>query len=604
MSSPAFLDGGGEMGALMRATDWSQTPLGPIDRWPQSLRTTVSTCLNSRFPILIWWGPQFVKLYNDAYRELLAAKHPHALGRAGREVWPEIWHIIGPMLESVVSDGRATWSEDQFLPLERRGYAEECYFTFSYSPIRDESGGIGGVFCAVTETTRRVIGERRLRLLPALATDPTADTVLDVCERAVAVLAHDPADVPFAVMYLLDEDGTTLRLAATTAPPFDAAVTPARIDVGSGSDPAAWPIREALASGTMLLADPADRPALRAFIVPVSAAQGSAFGVLVAGCSLSLPIDEQYRGFAALIGRQIGGSLAHARVLADERRRAEALAELDRAKTLFFSNVSHEFRTPLTLILSPLDEALSSPARVLTGDDLVTVHSNALRLLKLVNTLLDFARIEAGRARADFEPTDLSQLTADLASTFTSAIARAGLDFDVRCPALSAPVLVDREAWEKIVLNLLSNALKFTFDGRVALSLRQEGDRIELEVRDTGVGIPAHELPRLFDRFQRVHSSRARTHEGSGIGLALVDELVKMHGGRLTVQSEIDAGSTFIVSIPAGTAAAVERDMLPAAPAEVAAQPFIAEAMRWLPERPAATVPPPSGGIRSRKATI
>ena len=149
------------MGARVRALDWSKTPLGPISKWPQSLKTSVSTCLNSRFPMLIWWGPELVKIYNDAYRPLIGSKHPWALGCPGREVWPEIWNVIGPMLEQVTGRGEATVSEDLLLLLERDGYAEECYFSFSYSPIRDELGRVGGVFTPVIETTERVIGARR-----------------------------------------------------------------------------------------------------------------------------------------------------------------------------------------------------------------------------------------------------------------------------------------------------------------------------------------------------------------------------------------------------------------------------------------------------------
>jgi signal transduction histidine kinase/DNA-binding NarL/FixJ family response regulator len=589
MSSRTFLDGGGDTGALMRAMDWSCTPLGPEDAWPQSLRTTVSTCLNSRFPILIWWGPQFVKLYNDAYREVIAAKHPAALGRPGREVWPEIWHIIGPMLESVVHDGAATWSEDQFLPLERHGYPEECYFTFSYSPIRDESGGIGGVFTAVTETTARVVGERRLHLLQALAVESDGDTAATVCRHAAAVLARDTADVPFARIYLLDETGTALRLAAGTGSSPAAPGAPAVIDLREGAS-TAWPVREALATGRLLVSDDTTDGAPHAFVAPVSGAHADPFGVLVAGVSPMLPIDERYRGFAALVAREIGGALTRARALEGERRRAEALAEIDRAKTAFFANVSHEFRTPLTLMVSPIEDALAAAEPVLAGPELATVHRNAVRLLKLVNALLDFARIEAGRARATFEPTDLAQLTADLASTFRSAVARAGLQFDVECRPLAAPISVDRDAWEKIVLNLLSNALKFTFAGGITVSLREVGGSIELSVRDTGVGIPAAERPHVFERFHRVHGAPARTHEGSGIGLALVHELVKMHGGTMRVESETGSGTTFTVAIPArradeGSAAGarVARDA-----AAVAARPYVLEALRWLPEAAAA----------------
>jgi signal transduction histidine kinase/DNA-binding response OmpR family regulator len=586
MLSTTFLDGGGEMGALMRATDWTRTPLGAVDTWPQSLRTTVSTCLNSRFPILIWWGPQFVKLYNDAYREVIAGKHPRALGRPGREVWPEIWHIIGPMLESVVSHGAATWSEDQYLPLERLGFPEECYFTFAYSPIRDETGGVGGVFSAVTETTGRILGERRLRLLQTLASETSADSVGDACTRATRVLASDRADLPFAHVYLLDGGGASLRLAATTDE--DATCeAPARVDLHTFEAPHGWPLKDVLETRAMVLADSGAAHS-RAFVAPILVSQDAPAGVLVAGVSPMLPINEQYRGFAALVAREIGGSIAHARALEDERRRAAALAELDRAKTKFFSNVSHEFRTPLTLMLSPVEEAMRSAHPSLAGDELVTVHRNAQRLHKLVNTLLEFSRLEAGRTRVRFEPTDLARLTRDLASTFRSAMERAGLEYDVQCDPLR-PIAVDRDAWEKIVLNLLSNALKFTFAGRVSLALRAAGDSVELEVRDTGVGIPAEELPRIFDRFHRVEGTRARTHEGSGIGLALVNELVRLHGGEVTAASDAGQGATFTVRIPmerpAAAAASADADKpLPSPIAlDVVAQPYVTEALGWLP---------------------
>ena len=159
---PNFLSGGGEMGKLIRAMDWSNSPLGNPAQWPQILRTSVSICLNARFPLLIWWGNDLVTIYNDAYRDLIAAKHPEAMGAKGAEMWPEIWHIIGPMLKGVLQTGEATWSEDQLLAITRNGYPEKCYFTFSYSAIRDETGNIGGVFCAVNETTKKVLTERHL----------------------------------------------------------------------------------------------------------------------------------------------------------------------------------------------------------------------------------------------------------------------------------------------------------------------------------------------------------------------------------------------------------------------------------------------------------
>ncbi|HSC13783.1 MAG TPA: ATP-binding protein, partial [Gammaproteobacteria bacterium] len=314
-------------------------------------------------------------------------------------------------------------------------------------------------------------------------------------------------------------------------------------------------------------------------------------GKLVVGLNPRRPFDDLYRSFVALVADQLAGAVANARAYDEERKRAEALAEVDRAKTAFFSNVSHEFRTPLTLMLGPLEDLLANAHGPLSSgaDSAVTLaHRNSLRLLKLVNSLLDFARIESGRAEACYEPTDLAVETAELASVFRSAIERAGLKLAVDCESLAEPVYVDRDMWEKIVLNLLSNAFKFTFDGEIKVALSARGDRVELRVSDTGVGIPEADLPKLFQRFQRARNARSRTHEGSGIGLALVRELVKLHGGDVDVESREHVGTAFTVRIPLG------RTHLPAervgvarrlASTRVGAQAFVEEALRSLPPR-------------------
>jgi PAS domain S-box-containing protein len=241
----------------------------------------------------------------------------------------------------------------------------------------------------------------------------------------------------------------------------------------------------------------------------------------------------------------------------EERQRAEALAELDRAKTLFFTNISHEFRTPLTLSLAPLQDALSDrnhPLDPVQRERLELVHHNSLRLLKLVNTLLNFSRIEAGRIAAAYEPTDLALFTTELASVFRSAIERAGLQLIVDCPPLREPVYVDREMWEKIVLNLLSNAFKFTFEGAITVRLHStDGNQALLQIQDTGTGIAPEHLPHLFERFYQVRGAQARTHEGSGIGLALVHELVRLQGGTIEVSSTVGEGTCFAIAIPFGT---------------------------------------------------
>src|SRR5262249_566364 len=274
--------------------------------------------------------------------------------------------------------------------------------------------------------------------------------------------------------------------------------------------------------------------------------------------------------FLGLVARQTAALVNGANAYQAQLRRAEELAELDRAKTTFFSNISHEFRTPLTLIMGPVEELRHrlGAADEAPPAELTVLYPNALRRGTLANALLAFSRIEAGRMRAPYEPVDLSVFTAELASVFRSAIERAGLRYEVDCPALSAPVHVDRDMWEKIVLNLLSNALKYTFDGSIAVTLGEKDGQAVLRVTDTGAGIPPAELPRLFDRFYRVQNARARSNEGSGIGLALVRELVGLHRGTISVESTENEGTAFTVRLAFSHPGADGADE---APAETAA---------------------------------
>jgi PAS domain S-box-containing protein len=594
-----FLQGGGDMGALMRCHDWSRTPLGPPERWPQSLRTSISTCLDCAFPILIWWGPELVMLYNDEYRPILGSqKHPAALGAPGRVVWPEIWDVIGPMLQQVIARGEATRSRDLPLFIDRHGYTEETYFSFSYSPIRDETGGVGGVFTPVIETTAKVVGERRMRTLRDLAARGRADSLQDACREVAGVLAENRHDVPFALIYALNDAGDARLLGAAGARP-GSAIAP--IEIPRNADEAArWPISTAAQSMTPMrvaLNGPGfagvpagawPEPPQLALVLPVSTGRERATAVLVCGVNPRRALDSEHQGFFELMSAQLGSSFAETLAYEAERRRAETLAEIDRAKTAFFANVSHEFRTPLTLMLAPLEDVLSRPRGPQPGDRerLEIAQRNALRLLKLVNTLLDFSRLEAGRMQATYAPTDVAGMTIELASLFRSAVEAAGLRLIVDCPPLRETVLVDRDMWEKIVLNLLSNAFKFTFTGEIEVKLRGFDGRFELSIRDTGTGIPQHELPKLFERFHRVDGAHGRTHEGTGIGLALVQELARLHGGSVGVTSELGQGSTFTVSMPTGPQRLVSAQDETVRADPLGARPFIAEALRWLPDAP------------------
>jgi len=234
-------------------------------------------------------------------------------------------------------------------------------------------------------------------------------------------------------------------------------------------------------------------------------------GVLIAGISPRLTLDLEYQSFVERIAGSLAAEIANARAYEQERRRAEALAEIDRAKTAFFSNISHEFRTPLTLLLGPLEDTLRQEPNLsnVGREHLELVYRNGLRLQKLVNALLDFSRLEAGRVQAVYEPTNLAMLTAELASNSRSACEKAGLQLIVDCSAIPEPIYVDREMWEKIVLNLVSNAFKFTLAGSIRVSLRLAGPNVELKVTDTGSGIAEHELPHLFKRFHRVPGETA-----------------------------------------------------------------------------------------------
>lgn len=556
------------MGSLMRSADWSETALGRQESWSPALRMMADFLLANRFPQLLWWGPQFCSLYNDAYIPILGAKHPWALGRPVSEVWKEIWHVLKPLIETPFQGGPATWMEDIPLEINRRGFFEETHFTVAYSPVPDETvpSGIGGVLATVHEITDKVIGERRvhaLRELGARSAEPKSAE--EACAIVGNTLVSFPKDLPFLMLYLLHEKQSMAKLACSLGVDPNDHACPGTIQLDSPSEQI-WPLSAVQTTGQIELieamitkfdAQPqgpwSEAPSMAAVVPIRSNLKHQLAGFMVAGLSSRISFDEKYRDFLELMSTQIATMIANARAYEQERERSEALVELDRAKTLFFSNISHELRTPLTLLLGPTESALASKDGALRGADLEMVHRNELRLLKLVNTLLDFSRIEAGRVQAVYEATDLCSLTADIASAFRSAMEKVGLRFTVDCEELDEPVYVDREMWEKIVLNLLSNAFKFTFNGEVTLKLRNAGSAVELSVRDTGVGIPESELSRVFERFHRVESTRARTHEGTGIGLALVEELARLHGGSVAAESVAGRGSTFFVTISKGT---------------------------------------------------
>jgi signal transduction histidine kinase/DNA-binding NarL/FixJ family response regulator len=448
------------------------------------------------------------------------------------------------------------------------------------------------------------VGARRLETLRKLGIRAQETrTVEAACQHAAAVLSENPRDIPFAAIDLVDAAATKATMSAAVIPEGEHLLL--RSVSLSADDPfSPWPLTSVLRTkspveigdlesfGVRIPGKTWPELVAKTIVLPMYSAPETLAGILVAGVGPRRPWNAAYRTFFDLVAGHVGVAISDARAYEHERQRAEALAEIDRAKTLFFSNVSHEFRTPLTLMLGSLEDLLAKAEGEINPENravLNVAHRNARRLLKLVNTLLDFSRIEAERVQASYHPTDLATLTEDLASSFRSVAEKAGLRLAVQCPPLAQPVYVDRDMWEKIVLNLISNAFKFTFEGDIAVNLgpSSDGQSAELTVRDTGTGIAPSEIPRLFERFHRVQGAQSRTYEGTGIGLALVQELAKLHGGEVSVESEPQRGSAFTVRIPFGTAH-LPRERIGAgatlASTATQAEAYIEEALRWLPD--------------------
>ena len=552
---------GSDMAVAIAGFDWSSTPLGPTEQWPQSLKSAVRLMLGSRYPMFVWWGPELVMLYNDPYSEVLGARHPWALGRRARDVWAEIWDVVGPQIDAVMQRGTASWNERVLLVMQRRGYVEETYFTYSYSPAFDDQGAVGGVFCTCTEETARVLGERRLKTLGELSSAfADARTPAQACAAAAAALQVNPHDLPFVLLYLQEEGADAARLVAQTGQARDTALAPAEV----GTDGGPWPLAAAASAGPQRVtglvarasvpATPWPEPVQEALVLHLPRSRpGAPAGFLVAGLNPRRPLDNEYRDWLGMVAQQVSGAIAEAKAREEEQRRSQALAELDRAKTTFFANVSHELRTPLALVMGPLENLLETAADA-DRQPLQLAQRNARRLQRLVNTLLDFSRIEAGRMQPRFEPVELGAYTAELASFFDSAARKGGLALRIECAAMPEPAYVDRGMWEKIVFNLLSNAIKYTLAGEVRVRLLPVGRQALLEVQDTGVGIPPQALPHVFERFYRVQDAPGRSVEGTGIGLALVAELARLHAADCQVRSRLGEGTTFRIELPLGHA--------------------------------------------------
>ena len=572
----------GEMPRLLEATDWSATPLGPTSSWSPVLRVLVPTMLRSGLPMVINWGPEMVALYNDAYAPLLGHKHPLAVGQATKDTWPEAWEWVAPRLEQILLGGRTVRLENERQILERNGYPEECYFTFSQSPIIDADGGIGGILTVATETTSAILSERRMRVVRDLGALSAVDiaaaaqvtdtertgSVAVACGAALHVLRTARESVPFAIAFVGAEG------AATVAAPRAVADYGLLSGVSGGSaacgSPAEFATWTAVAAKVVRTGVPEVLTGVRTRMVGV--AEPSPLGPLHPDTAVMMPMtvngraepvgallfglnpyrlwDEDYRAFLSLVMRQLTIVLTDAIAHDTDRHRLRALADLDRAKTEFFQNVSHELRTPLTLLLAPLRGILDS-GDIGSGahrEDLQAALRAAERLRVMVDALLDFSTVRAGVRTADRRPTELKVVTVETASMFRAAATQGGLDYTVTMPEASLIAVVDGPIWATIVTNLISNALKYTAAGAIEIRLRREDTDAVLTVTDTGVGISPEQQANVFERFHRATPEQATP--GAGIGLALVIDLVRGLHGRVDLSSEPGVGTTVTVAVP------------------------------------------------------
>ena len=355
--------GNGEMAQMMRSHDWANTPLGLPDRWPEALKIAVRLLLTSKFEMWLGWGADIAFFYNDAYRPTLGNKHPNALAVPTKILWSEIWEDIKGRLETVYETGEATWDRALLLLLERDGYPEETYHTFSYSPLMGDSGKVEGVFCAVTEETERVISERRLATMRALASGLAAvDTEVAVFNASREALAENLQDLPFSALYVFDDNGNARRQWACGASD-DHVLLPAEITRGAGI----WNLEKAWAKQAIELVDlsaadsvpagPWPKAPSQAVVIPLIGQGGDQpKGILISGLNPHRAVSDDYLDFLKLIAGQITSRLASAEAFETERRRAAALAE------------AADMREKAAVALEQLNRQLSTEVELRTAE--------------------------------------------------------------------------------------------------------------------------------------------------------------------------------------------------------------------------------------------
>ncbi len=552
----AFLAGKSESAALIRSIDWAQTPLGPIGQWPMSLKTTVGTLLRSRHPMFLWWGAELIQFYNDAYVPSFGrGKHPAAMGQPGRQCWQEIWPIIGPQIDAVMTRGEATWNEDQLVPIYRNGGLQEVYWTYGYSPVLDDSGAIGGTLVVCTETTARVLSERRQKTLQFL-TERCADatTAEQVVDAALEISASP--DIIFSLQMASDDESWRFaRCKGLPAPAF-AALTPWLSGALSDtSKPMFLPIEKTVAA--KLPGGSWPESVSRIFVAPVEGSTPRSTAAIVFGLSPRLTFDDHYRDFLLQVSQQVGANESRVEAARakekDQREHERLLNELQnasRAKDEFLAMLGHELRNPLAPIVTAL-ELMKLRGSGETTKERAIIERQVAHLVRLVDDLLDVAKITRGKV-------ELRKENVEIAEVLTKAVEMASFVLEQRSQQLSIKIAAglrwhgDAVRLAQVVSNLLTNAARYTDPGgAITLSAEVEENDIVIRVKDNGRGISPELLPHVFDLFFQGSHTRDRAEGGLGIGLTLVRSLVQLHGGSVEALSAgVGKGSELVVRLP------------------------------------------------------
>jgi signal transduction histidine kinase len=559
----AWNQGGGETGALIRSLDWAATPLGPTDTWPNSLKIAIGILLHSRHPMFLWWGPDLIQFYNDAYMPSFGkGKHPGAMGAAARDCWQEIWPIIWPQIDDVMSHGKPSWNEDHLVPIFRNGRIEEVYWTYGYSPVIGDTGNIDGTLVVCTETTARVIAQRRLETARTMLEATAAAGDRPALVRSAAdVLARAASDIPFALLFTIGGPARSLELVETVglsrqdaAVHFDAAFSARLPALAAAGEPNG--LLQALPPG--LPGGPWIEHPSAAFVAPLCKTPSDApNGFVVFGLSPRLPFDDGYRDFLT----QLAAHICTAQVRIDAQRvRAALLSELEsanRAKDEFLAMLGHELRNPLSPIVTALE--LMKMHRDGGDSERHVIERQVEHLIRLVDDLLDVSKITRGKIELKREIIELSDVVAN-------AVQMASVLLEQRNHALVVDVPRRDLLWEgdpvrlaQVLSNLLTNAARYTPPGgHIRLTARRAADQITISVSDDGIGIAPDMLSRVFDLFVQGQRSLDRAEGGLGLGLTLAKTLVGLHGGTITAASEgLGKGTTFEIRLPAPPPAAI-----------------------------------------------